>query len=100
MDDDERIAQYRRRRESILTVLFAGGGGLGILVFLTIITWGLALYVLLIAAGVAGLILVNYLLWGRGMMEATAGEREEEQVRASMERQPWELSETEQPRHL
>jgi hypothetical protein len=100
MDNDERIARSQRRRESMLTVLFAVGGGLGILVFLTIITWGLVLYVLLIAAGVAGLILVNYLLWGRGMIEATAGEREEEQVRASMERQPWELSETEQPRHL
>jgi len=100
MDDDERIERYQRRRESILTVLLAVGGALGILVILIIITWGLVLYVILIAAGVAGLILLNYFLWGRGMMEATAGEREEEQVRASMERQPWELPETEQPRHL
>jgi hypothetical protein len=100
VDNDERIERYQRRRESFLTVLFALGGGVGILVFLTIITWGLVLYVLLIAVGIVGLIFLNYLLWGRGMMEATAGEREEEQVRASMEQQPWELPETEQPRHL
>jgi len=100
VDNDERIERYQRRRESILTVLFAVVGGLGILVFLTIITWGLVLYVLLSAAGLVGLIFLNYLLWGRGMMQETAGEREEEQVRASMEQQTWELPETEHPRHL
>lgn len=100
MDHDEQIARYQRRRESIMTVLFAAVGGIGILVFLTMITWGLFLYVLLVVGGIAGLGFLNYFLWGRGMMKAAAGEREEEQVRASMEPPPWELSETEQPRHL
>ena len=100
MDNDERIERIQRRRESVLTILFAAGGGVGVLLFLTMITWGLFLYVLLVVGGIVGLGVLNYLLWGRGMMDATAGEREEEQVRASMEQPPWELSETEQPRHL
>jgi hypothetical protein len=100
MDNDERIERYQRRRESFLTILFATIGGVGVFLFLTLITWGLFLYVLLVVGGLAGIVFLNYLLWGRGMMETTAGEREEEQLRASMERQPWELSETEQPRHL
>jgi hypothetical protein len=100
MDNDERIERYQRRRESILTIVFATLGGLGIVVALTIITWGLFLYVLLVVGGIAGLAVLNYFLWGRGMMQSTAGEREEEQLRANMERQPWELSEPEQPRHL
>jgi hypothetical protein len=100
MDNDQRIERLQRRRESILTILFAAAGGVGVLLFLMMITWGLFLYVLLVVGGVAGLVFLNYLLWGRGMMEATAGEREEEQLRASMEQPPWELPETEQPRHL
>ena len=100
MDPDERIARYQQRRESILTIVFAGLGGIAILVILTIITWGFFLYVLLIAGGIVALAILNYFLWGRGMMRATAGEREEEELRASEEQPPWELPETEQPRHL
>jgi hypothetical protein len=100
MDYEERDAEYQRRRGTLLTILFASVGGLGVLMFLIMITWGLFLYVLLAVGGLAGIIFINYLLWGRGMMAATAGEREEEELRASMERQPWELSEPEQPRHL
>ena len=100
MDNDERIARYQQRRESMLTIIFTSLGGLGVALVLTIITWGLFLYVVLIVGGIAALAILNYLLWGRSMMQATAGEREEEQVRASMEQPPWELSEPEQPRHL
>ena len=100
MDPDERIARYQQRRESILTIVFAGLGGIAILVVLTIITWGFFLYVVLIVGGIVGLAILNYFLWGRGMMRATAGEREEEELRASEEQPPWELPETEQPRHL
>ena len=84
----------------MLTIIFTSLGGLGVALVLTIITWGLFLYVVLIVGGIAALAILNYLLWGRSMMQATAGEREEEQVRASMEQPPWELSEPEQPRHL
>src|SRR5437899_5967874 len=97
---DERIARYQQRRESMLTIIFTSLGGLGVALVLTIITWGLFLYVVLIVGGIAALAILNYLLWGRSMMQATAGEREEEQVRASMAQPPWELSEPEQPRHL
>jgi hypothetical protein len=100
MDDEELIDQQRGWRESILTITFAGVGGTGILLFLMLITWGMFLYVLLAVAGLAAVVLVNWLLWGRGMMRDTAGEREEEELRKSLERQPWELSEPEQPRHL
>jgi hypothetical protein len=100
MDNDEEIARFQKRRESIMTVLFAVIGSLGILVFLMVITWGLFAYVLLVVVGIVGFGVLNYWLWGRGMMRATAGEREEEELRASLERPPWELSETEQPRHL
>jgi hypothetical protein len=100
MDYDEEIARMQKRRASMMTVLFAIMGGLGTLVALTILTWGMFLYVIPVVGGIAGFVLINYFLWGRGMLEQTIGEREEEELRASMERPPWELSETEQPRHL
>jgi nicotinamide riboside transporter PnuC len=100
MDNDEEIARLQKRRESILTVLFAIVGSLGIFIFLMVVTWGLFAYVLLVLVGIAGFGILNYWLWGRGMMRDTAGEREEEELRANMERPLSELSETEQPRHL
>jgi hypothetical protein len=100
MDYDEEIARLQKRRASMMTVMFAIMGGVGALVGLTILTWGMFLYVLPVVGGIAGFVLLNYFLWGRGMLQETVGEREEEELRASMERQPWELSETEQPRHL
>jgi hypothetical protein len=100
MDNDERIERLQRRRESVLTIVLSGLGGLGILLFLVVITWGWLLYAVLAVLGIGLFALINYFLWGRSMMAQTAGEREEEQVRASMERQWWEQSETEQPRHL
>ena len=100
MDNDERIEQLQRRRESLLTIVLGGLGGLGILLFLVVITWGWLLYALLAVCGIGLFALVNYLLWGRSMMAVTAGEREEEQLRVSMERQWWELPETERRRHL
>ena len=62
MDPDERIARYQQRRESILTIVFAGLGGIAILVVLTIITWGFFLYVVLIVGGIVGLAILNYFL--------------------------------------
>jgi hypothetical protein len=100
MDYDEEIAPMQKRRASMMTVLFAIMSGLGTLVALTILTWGMFLYVIPVVGGIAGFVLINYFLWGRSMLEQTVGEREEEELRASMERPPWELSETEQPRHL
>ena len=100
MDYHEEIARLQKRRASVMTVLFAFMGLLGTVVVMTILTWGLFLYVIPVVAGVALFVGLNYLLWGRGMLQDTAGEREEEELRASMERPPWELSEPEQPRHL
>jgi hypothetical protein len=100
MDDEDFIEQQRGWRESILTIVLVGVGCIGGFVFLMLVTWGMFLYVLLALAGLAAVVFLNWLLWGRGMMRATAGEREEEELRASLERQPWELSEPEQPRHL
>jgi hypothetical protein len=98
--DSEELRQYQRRRESLLTIVLTGIAGGGFFLFLTLITTGFFLYVLLVAGGIAGLAFINYLLWGRGLMQSTAGEREEEELRAQAEQEPWELPETQQPRHL
>ena len=100
MSDEELIEQQHGWRESMLTIVLVAVGGIGAFLFLMLVTWGMFLYVLLALAGLAAVVFLNWLLWGRGMMRDTAGEREEEELRASMDRQPWELSEPEQPRHL
>ena len=49
---------------------------------------------------IAALGFINYLLWGRSMMQATAGEREEAELKAREELEPWNLPEPRRPRHL
>jgi hypothetical protein len=90
---------YQQRRETFLAVMLALlviAGGMG---FLILITGGLFVYLLLIAAGIAGLVTLNYFFWGRLMLEETADERAEAQAQADNELNEWDLPEPRRPRH-
>jgi hypothetical protein len=51
------------------------------LLILILISGGFFLYVVAAALGLVGLCAFHYVLWGRAMSHAVAGEREEEQLR-------------------
>ncbi len=94
MDDEN----YRRRRETFLTVFFAGFALFGLFVVFTILTGGFLLYVLGVVA-VAGVVAgMHYFLWGKAYTEETAGEREElEAQEGGADEDGWD--ETRRPRH-
>jgi hypothetical protein len=71
----------------MLTVMTVGF----FLMVLMILTGGLVLYLLAVVAGLTGLVLVHYLLWGRAMTEEMAGEIEEEQLRDQARDDGWPL---------
>jgi hypothetical protein len=79
MADDN--TSYQRRRESFLTIFLTLFGLAGFLLFLIAVSGGFFFYVLLAVGGIALLGWVHYLLWGRGLSESTAGEREEAELR-------------------
>jgi hypothetical protein len=89
----------RQRRETFLTVLLTLLGGAGLLFCLVLITGGFFLWVVVGAAALGVLGLVNYLLWGRLLSRSTAGEREEAEFQARMELNDWDLPEPRRPRH-
>jgi hypothetical protein len=89
----------RQRRETFLTLLLTVMGGAGLLFCLVLITGGFLLWVVVGAAALAALGLVNYLLWGWLFSRATAGEREEAEFQARMELNDWDLPEPRRPRH-
>ncbi|HEY1861287.1 MAG TPA: hypothetical protein VGG61_13080 [Gemmataceae bacterium] len=73
--------------------------GLPCVGFLAVITDGYVLVVpvgLLLIGAFAG---VHYLLWGRSMSRSTAGEREEEELRETLEANEWDLPDTRRPGH-
>jgi hypothetical protein len=71
----------------------------GFLLFLALISGGFFLWVYLIVGGIAALAYLNYLLWGRSMTAATAGEREEEERRARRESDGVPEPDPRNPRH-
>ncbi len=79
------------RRQTCLSVILAGMLGMFVLFMLILITGGTIVYVLPVMGGVALLMGVHYLWWGKTMNEETAGEREEEQLRQQAERDGWPL---------
>ncbi len=87
MDDDE-IQQYRQRRESFLTIMLTLVAGVGIVLFLTIITSGFFLYCLIGLAGIAVFGAMHYLVWGRLFVQEVAAERAEEERRVQAEEEP------------
>jgi fatty acid desaturase len=97
MDDDE---LYRRRRETLLVVSFAGIAVFGLLFVFTILTGGFLLYLILVVAVVAMIGGFHYLLWGRALTEQTAGDREEmEAEEEGAAREEGFFDETRRPRH-
>jgi hypothetical protein len=89
----------RQRRETVLTVLLSLLGAFGILFFLVLITGGLLLWLVVGVVAVAALGLLNYLLWGRWLSRATAGEREEAQMWGQLDVNEWDLPDPRRPRH-
>jgi hypothetical protein len=96
---DQEQVEYQRRRESSLAVMLALLGLGGFLFFLALISGGFFLWVYLIVAIIGAFAGLHYLLWGRGMMASTAGEREEEEARARAEEDGWADEDPRRPRH-
>ena len=87
-------------RDTYLTILLCGFVGIPLFVFLTIITGGLFLWMLIGAAGIGVLGAFHYLLWGRSFSQETAGEREEEELRGELETEGWPDDEPGRSRRL
>ncbi len=83
MDYNE--APHSSGRDTYLTIVLCVFVGIPVFVFLNILTGGLFLWLLFAAAGIGVLGAFHYLLWGRAFSQETAGEREEEELRAQFE---------------
>ena len=82
---DSNHVPHDSRRENYLTVLLCLIVGIPLFVFFNLITGGLFILLLLLAGGIGLLAAVHYFLWGRSFDRKIAGEREEADVRLSME---------------
>jgi hypothetical protein len=98
MDDPDDFG-YRRKRQTFLAVFLGSVFLIGLLFVFTILTGGFLIYILAVVAVVAVVGGLHYLLWGRAMMEGTAGEREELEERERGEDEGEWLDETRRPRH-
>lgn len=76
---------HDQSRDSYMACILAVLVGVPLFVFFNIATGGLLGLLLLSAAGIGVLGLVNYWLWGRAFTAETAGEREEEALRQQLE---------------
>jgi hypothetical protein len=72
-------------RDTYLAIVLCIFVGVPVFVFLNILTAGLFLWLLLSAVVIGVLGAFHYFLWGRSFSQETAGEREEEQLRAEFE---------------
>src|SRR5262245_5925068 len=79
----------------MLTVLAVGG----FVFFFTLISGGWFVYFILLVLAMIGFAGLHYLLWGRLMMQETAGEREEAELKAQAEIKDWDRPDPERPRH-
>src|SRR6478672_6426942 len=77
-------------RENMLAIMLSMITLAGFGVFLIVVTGGLLLQI-------AGIVLIgivvgwfHYRLWGRSLVTQTAGEREEAELRAKLEKDQWE----------
>ena len=87
---DSQFDPRRKRRETVLTLsLIVLVGGL-LMFFLNFITLGIFMYVgiAILVIGMVGF--MHYVLWGQGLTESTAGEREEAEIRERIEGDEWE----------
>jgi hypothetical protein len=72
-------------RDTYLTIVLCVLVVVPLFVFFNFLTGGLFLWMLIGAVGIGILGIVHYFLWGRSFSQQTAGEREEEELRAEME---------------
>jgi hypothetical protein len=82
---DYQDAPQHSQRETFVAFLLCVLVGGPIFVFFMILTSGIFLLLLIMAAAIAGLAALHYLLWGRSFDRQVIGEREEEELRASSE---------------
>lgn len=75
-------------RGTFLSVMLAVLGGSFILFFMFLVCGGLAVWALAVVAGLAAFGLLHYVLWGHAFTQEVAGEREEMEIRESMEELP------------
>jgi len=87
-------------RDTYMTIVLGIFVVLPTFVFLNILTGGLFLWLLIGAAGIGVFGLFHYLLWGRAFSQETAGEREEEELRARSEIEEWPYDEPGRPQHF
>jgi hypothetical protein len=78
-------------REKFLAVVLATLVVAAAFFFLIVVTGGLIIYVIGVAAGVGLLAFINYCLWGRGMSQDVAGEREELEMQEKTSLPEWDL---------
>jgi hypothetical protein len=86
-------------RDTYMAIVLCLVVGVPVFVFFNIVTGGLFILLLVLMAGVGVLGVINYFLWGRGFSRETAGEREEEQLRARMEAEDWPYDDRPERRH-
>jgi len=72
-------------RDTYLTIILCAFVGIPLFAFFTFLTGGLFLWVLIGAVGIGILSVFHYFLWGRSFSQQTAGEREDEELRAELE---------------
>src|SRR5262245_4514674 len=86
-DDDRSTASARENMLAImLTLMTLGGFG----VFLIVVTGGLLLQIVGVVIIGAAVGWVHYRLWGRSLVEKTAGEREEAELKEKLDGESWE----------
>src|SRR5690242_11378131 len=93
-------APHSSGRDTYLTIVLCIFVGIPVFVFLNILTGGLFLWLLFAAAGIGVLGVCHYLLWGRSFSRETAGEREEEELRAELEEDERHYGEPDGPRRF
>ena len=92
MPDEFRPSSGHSARENILAIMLSVMVLGAFAVFLIVVTGGLLLQILGIV--ILGVIVgwVHYRLWGRSLIRNTEGEREEAELRAKLETEPWDDS--------
>lgn len=78
---DHKYSPQQQQRHAMLTAFLTVLALIFIGLVLVVISNGLVITVVLLGGGMFLFGMLHYVLWGRAFSEATAGEREEEQLR-------------------
>jgi hypothetical protein len=80
-------------RDTYMAVLLCVLVGVPLFAFFNVLTGGLFILLLAMAACVAVLAAFNYFLWGRSFNKQVSGEREEQELRERMRPEAWPYGE-------